>query len=443
MNVLWLTKKALVESSTDECNEWGFTFMPLVANDSKQKTAMLGLLQGIPNYPQHVMCNYGSLNTNLADLLRTRWDAICVDEVHNLKGGANAKPTQTWTNLKKLIEASPNAFPIFLSGSIVNNKPEELWAYLHLFNPTLFPSLREFSQVFTFGNGVLNINKLIEAVAPNMIRRTMKEAGEQMREKHFKYHKLELEGELKEIYKQLSDNMFLRLEAMGDKPLTIANMLMFSHYTRNVLIAPGRLKYNYYPVDPYSGEVGEPQQREAYFKQPYVKLNYAFELGCEIMDEGQNVIIYTAQYNIPIEYLAEQFKAIGKKVLIIKGETKDVRVVEREFQQAEGNCVLLCNLMSGAEGLNLQTSDKWPGGAQQAIFLDRWWNPERNRQGENRVWRPGNMYPATIHILEVKGTIDLVVRDIEERKVRMRNQIVDAESLRAGDWAALLKDYLK
>lgn len=441
MNVLFLTKKSLTEETTSECAQWGFTFIPLVGT-TDQRDATLKLISSIPNYPAHVAANYEYLN-NSEVVHEIKWDAVCVDEVHRLKGGANPKPTLMWQNLKKLIENNENCFPIFLSGSIVNNKPEELWAYLHLFNPDLFPSVRDFQRIFMNGTSI-NVNKLVAAVAPNMLRRTKKEVGIQLPHKSHKTHKIELSGQLREIYKMLTEQMVLQLKSMGDKPLNMMNFLQVCYYTRAALLAPGLLKYNHYPVDPFTGEVGEPTREEVTFSQPYSKLNYAFELGCEILDEGENVVFFTASFNKPIEYLGDLFKEIGKNVMVIHGDTKNVRVQAEAFRQAEqGTTVLLVNMQSGAEGLNLQASEAWPGGASQAIFLDRWWNPERNRQSEDRLWRIGTAHPVVIHYLECPGTIDAVMKAICEDKIAMREGITENAALRPAEWINILTEYLK
>src|SRR3546814_7024934 len=45
--------------------------------------------------------------------------------------------------------AQKAGFQIYLSGTPMQNAPEEMWSYLHMFDPEMFPNVRDFQHRFT------------------------------------------------------------------------------------------------------------------------------------------------------------------------------------------------------------------------------------------------------------------------------------------------------
>lgn len=448
-NGLWLTKKALVKSTAAECKRWGLSLLPLTGQ-GPQKGAMLQFAQSLPAV--NIITNYETLNTNTDDIMAIKWDFVVIDEVHRLKGGANAYPTNIWKNTKELLEQQPDAFPIFLTGSPIQNKMSEVWAYLHLFDPIRFPTKRKFEQMFDMNWGA-DRQKLLSALAPNMIRRRKDEVGIQLPPKNYQRHEIEMpEGsEFKQRYKELSDKMFAEFP---EGNISVANMLAHLHYLRTIALAPGKIKVREQEIDPETLTIVDKfVTKDLTFKPSYPKLDYCFELVCELLEDEEaeakandtvpgGVVIWSASFNAPINYLKELFSNVGYKVGVIKGDTPNAGEVERQFQQGEIQ-ILICNLKSAAEGFNFQRSDKWPGGASHAIFLDYWFNPALNEQAEDRIWRTGTRMPVTIHSLILEDSVDQFIEALVDSKKAMAGQIMEDSALRPGsDWKGMLKKYL-
>lgn len=453
-NFLWLTKKTLVESSTRETAKWGMQFFPVIGS-TEEKLASINLVKSLP-LPKNLMLNYESLNSDKVrdELESIPFAALVIDEVHKLKGGAASKPSQIWKNAKHLVRhqvEKNGCYPIFLSGSIVNNSMDELWAYLHLFDPETFKSLSDFQRVFNYrvwkeGLGYTP-QRLLDVLAPNMIRRRKDEVGIELPPKNFlepESIELDKSTDLYKIHKQLSEDLFLDIEGMDeDAPLSITNLLAKLHYLRAVLLAPGRLKYNYYPVDPYTGERSVvPVQKILTFAKPYPKLEAVADTVFELYMSGESSVVFSAQYNVPLEYLKTRLAEMGltDEVAVIKGGSP-VSEIERKFQQNEYK-ILLCNLKAAAEGLNLHRCDEWPGGASHVLFLDRWYNPELNRQGEDRTYRIGTNKPVFIHKFFVKDSVDLFIDALEQSKIEDAKSFTESSALRVGEWRSMLHKYL-
>ena len=92
-----------------------------------------------------VLTNYETIR-NTAAAQNIHWDFVIMDEVHKLKGGANATgPTAIWEAIKDL----SMGFQMMLTGTPLVNSIEEIWSYLHLFDPLAFPDSSRFARQFS------------------------------------------------------------------------------------------------------------------------------------------------------------------------------------------------------------------------------------------------------------------------------------------------------
>ena len=451
INILWLTKSSLVDTTAKEATKWGMLLIP-INGTSPEKLAQMKLFASLPGNTLHVVTNYETVNNKecFEFLKTTPFKAIIIDEVHKLKGGANATPTLIWRNCKALCEhhkTNNGAYPVFLSGSILNNKPEELWSYLNIFNPDQFKNLRDFQKLFenqTLMEGLgLAPEKLLKMLAPSMIRRRKDEVARELPDKTIldpTMLQLDPKSDLYKIHRLLADDLLSEMDALpDDKTITTTSILAKLTYLRGILLAPGYLKWNYYPIDEYGERSQIPEVRHLNFDPPYTKLESLIEQIDDLVFEGERCVVFST-FNKPLEYLNEFYSSLGIRSAVLKGGS-DYGELQRQFQQGELE-VLLINSQSGSEGLNLHRSNEWKGGASQVVFADRWWNPERNRQGEDRCYRIGTLKPVFVRKTYVEGSVDLLIRDIEENKALVNAGITESTVFRAGTWKEKLHEYL-
>jgi len=107
-SIIWFTKTSLVkETSPESSMKWGFNMIP-VFGTSEEKCNMIRVMLSVPDMPPCFAINYEAVNNKavLDELNKVPggWDFMVIDEVHKLRGGANYRPTQMWTNTKKFKE---------------------------------------------------------------------------------------------------------------------------------------------------------------------------------------------------------------------------------------------------------------------------------------------------------------------------------------------------
>jgi SNF2 family DNA or RNA helicase len=164
----------------------------------------------------------------------------------------------------------------------------------------------------------------------------------------------------------------------------------------------------------------------------------------ELTEVGEQVVVFSSQYNGPLrEIMMRCTDILEIPAGMIAGATKDVDDLCEKFRQGEIK-VLCINAKSGGEGLNLQKSESWPGGASHVVMLDKWWNPKFNEQAIARVYRTGQTDVVTIHELFATNTVDAYIEQILDDKTMMIDSIMEVKEMRKGkkDWKESLKDVI-
>jgi SNF2 family DNA or RNA helicase len=426
MRTIWVTKKSLIKSTVRELKAWHeeLNIMPL-ANipDKATRNFFIKLAYDSGSI---LVVNYEALSTTPELIEDYTWDMVFMDEVHKLKGGANYTPTKVWTAARDLVHKSRAAggFYIPLSGSPISNHPKEMWAYLHLFDPVRFPTVGKFERMYCswYGQGfAVQPDLLIKAMKSQVIRRRKDEVSIQLPELTYDYRNPEHTEAQAKVYAQMRDEFFIWLDDQGeDAPLTATVIIAQLNRLRQINLWPDALTHK--PTG--SGKIDE-----------------TMDLIMELCETDEQVVVFSSQFNDPLYEVKSRVTNLGWSCAIIEGASKDVDDICEDFRQGKIN-VLCVNMKSGGEGLNLQKSDRWPGGAAHAIFLDLWWNPSVNEQAEARIYRKGANVPVTMHIMQCEGTVDMFIQAKLDMKTEMITGVMESASLRKGDWKKQLEDLI-
>ena len=102
------------------------------------------------------------------------------------------------------------------------------------------------------------------------------------------------------------------------------------------------------------------------------------------------------------------------------GKEERMRLVE---QFNSGNIpVFLISLKAGGTGLNLT-------GADVVIHYDPWWNTAAQNQATDRAHRIGQKNVVTVYKLVSQGTIEEKIIDIQEKKKKLAEQVLEGEGM--------------
>lgn len=455
--VLWLTSLTLIGDTCRELSSLGCTVIPVA-----DKSSVFFNVPFPKDRPIIFVTNYEVIKRD-PGLWGTynggnfpKFVAVIIDEVTKLKGGANARPTQIWMETKDLLHnAHPEAYRLFLSGTPAVNKPDEIWAYLHLFDPDRFDSYGRFKQVFCKYNNkgelVFSTERLLELLGGMVIRQTVENLGLEgvpsLRDPNW-YNEVIDEVTIdpdssvgqaylsmaKEAMAELSNEDFLTPNMVLEQILRL----------RQLLLAGGSFTYNkfFHSRQPDGSVVRDKISRTVKLDGPYPKLDRAQELIAQYQAEGEQVVVFSC-FNEPLENLVNHMsiscnacptcaadtnkcpnKIMPYRFGLLTGKTSQAQRQQMVHDFQQGNLdVILINKIAGAEGLNLQKCDLWPGGSRVMIHLDTWWNPAKEEQANGRCVRMNTNQPVVSHYITAKNSVDGYMRSILEQKAQDIGQL--------------------
>ncbi len=433
--ILWLTKKSIVQTggTFNEAKRWfpELKIFPVTGTISAGDIIFEIAAEG----GICVLTNYETVKKFGSDV---HWDFLVMDEVHKLKGGANANgPTAIWEAIKKLSVG----FQMMLTGTPLVNRVEEIWSYLHLFDAQAFPDAKAFSRQFSAFKDLsgqlqftLQSEKLLKDILKGrLIRRTATEVGLQLPPVQWIEKILPHNEEQGKIYAQMRDRFFIWLDKQ-EKGLSAASIIAQLTRLRQINVLPVA---DFRITDPETGEV-EITRLDCHDSS---KIDEALDIIVATNDQ----VIVGCNFNEPLEELALRCQVEGLRPEIINSNySKEMASYETGFQAKEID-VLLLNLAM-AEGLNLHKDKaKWPGGARAVIFLDKWWNNARNDQFYKRAVRPGESAgePVFIYDLKCEDSVDFFVQDLCDQKASQFEALTESTELRPPEeWKKYLKGLL-
>lgn len=166
------------------------------------------------------------------------------------------------------------------------------------------------------------------------------------------------------------------------------------------------------------------------------KLRKAFELLREVQSRGEKALVFS-QFTTFLDVVEEalQLHIPALRFCRLDGSTiveERQRLVDG-FNQTEECTAFLLSTKAGGQGLNLTA-------ARTVILLDQDWNPQNDRQAEDRVHRLGQTQEVTVYRLCCLGTVEESILKCCQRKL-------DLDSAFGGNsevlQAAILRDSLE
>lgn len=366
------------------------------------------------------------------------WDAIIVDEAHNVKSSKTAR----WKSLIGLRDADSKR-RIELTGSPIGNSPTDLWSQLEF----LEEGASGFAYVKTFkefhgewaGNskdhhgveklvGVKNIPFLQERLAKLSFSVSKEEAGLNLPDKVYSQREVYMTKRQSELYKELETQLAVEIEdkLTGEvvDSVTISNVLTM--LLRLAQVTSGFITYDAQFDD--DGEVVTPKRIVHFDENP--KYGELLELLQDQRDPNAKTIIW-CQFVENITGISDMLTAEGIPNVTYYGAIKDDARDEAvdAFNRNDEVKVFIGNPQTAGEGLNLLGYE--PGENEGDTFCDMevffsngWSNILRN-QAEDRAHRRGTKMPVEIVDLVVPDTIDEEILDRLLMKKEMATTITD------------------
>jgi SNF2 family DNA or RNA helicase len=358
-----------------------------------KRAAALDDVQHILN-PTLYITTYESMKQDQYAIERANFESVVFDEGHRLKGRRTEVALCANSVVKK------PAHLIIVTGTPVLNHAAELWQYLHMIAPRVYPAFWRWAEehyvievkyfrdnrfptriIHDFREGHEEIVR--NQIAPFFIQRDIAELFPNAPWIEEPEH-IELPVELSTGERKLFDNLVeFKWGILGGREITTKNSLDLT--TRLTQISS-----DWGTIVP-DAELG-------------TKAHATVEQCMNLLERDEPVLIF-AKYKATVNRIQRALQAKHVHALAYHG---DLDAADRDatvtmFKQGHLKVIVgtLDSLSEGVDGLQELCSN--------IIMVDRWWTPAKNEQAIGRLRRSGQLRKVTVYHIFAVDTIDQTI----------------------------------
>jgi hypothetical protein len=351
------------------------------------------LPDGLGEADLHVI-NYNQLRGVGEKLLRTRWQAVILDEGQYIKN-----PNSQTAQIARSLRAEHR---LVLTGTPIENRLLDLWSLMAFAMPGILGNRTQFGRLYEPKGDPLARRRLSARVRPFLLRRTKAQVADDLPERMEEDLFCEMEGDQQTLYRaELKRAQQLLLGIKTQKELASQQF----HFLVSLL----RLRQI----------CCHPRLCQPDSKGPSAKVEALLEQLEPIMEEGQKVLVFS-QFVEMLNLIRPLVEAKGWPVFYLAGDTENRGELVRKFQGTEGPAVFLISLKAGGFGLNLTA-------ASYVVLFDPWWNPAVENQAIDRTHRIGQTNKVMAYRLLIKGSIEEKIRELQKQKKALAEDVLGEE----------------
>lgn len=328
------------------------------------------------------------------ELFDIDWDIIIADEAHALKSWKAAR-TKAMHKLK-------TRRWFLLTGTPMENRPDELWSLLKLAIPETQSYWKWVQRFCLFGGygghqvvGVKKKDELRAYLEEVMLRRLKRDCLDLPEKQHIQVL-CELSDYQKDLYKEVVQDLRLTLPENPD-PMEVETGLKRSLRLRQICSTPSNLE----GLDDDSG-----------------KLDVVVEEARNYLSNGHKIVVFT-EFRGTLAALMNRFEKAGIDQYVVHGgiELTDRAFAQDAFTSHPRPCVFLATRQSCGIGLTLTAADV-------LFFVDKPFGPGKVQQAEDRIHRIGAKDSVTIVDFICAGTYEEQIEKSTERKGEAIDELI-------------------
>jgi len=357
---------------------------------------------------------------------RIRFLHVIADEAHLIK---NRKAKRT-LSLKKIACDWKTA----LTGTPADNRPDDVWSILNWLDKSKYSAYWQFySKYIEYENeetyvpgkgligyrrmvGVKNTDKLHSEIAPIYIRRTLQEINPDMptKKRLDPPVTVDLTPAMRKKYDQMSTIAMTEI-GWGDSDFdyTLLAPARIAVLTRLQQMALATLAVD---VEDWAFADPNSDMPRVVLTTPSPKLDALMSMIT--VQETESFVVFT-QFKGMADLVESACKKAGIGVSKITGDTPGVeerRIAVEQFQSGQ-NRIFVGTIAAAGRTITLTRS-------HIACFLDRSWNPSKNAQAEDRIWRRNQTENCLIIDFVSRDTVDTERIGKIEEKAAWNNEMV-------------------
>ncbi|XVE74600.1 hypothetical protein DITRI_Ditri12bG0030300 [Diplodiscus trichospermus] len=395
-------------------------------------------------------------------LKRWHWSCVLMDEAHALKD----KNSYRWKNLMSVARNANQR--LMLTGTPLQNDLHELWSLLEFMMPDLFATEDVDLKKLLNAEDRELIGRMKSILGPFILRRLKSDVMQQLVPKIQRVEYVLMEKKQEHAYREaieeyrtisrarlakLSEsdlsntvgilprrqisNYFVQFRKIANHPLLVRRI-----YNDEDVVRFAKRLHSMGVYECTLDRVIEELKNYSDFSVHRLLLHYGITGGkgtlsdehvmlsakCQALAEllpslkrsGHRVLIFS-QWTSMLDILEWTLDVIGVTYRRLDGSTQvtDRQTIVDDFNNDTSIFACLLSTRAGGQGLNLT-------GADTVVIHDMDFNPQIDRQAEDRCHRIGQTKPVTVYRLVTKGTVDENVYEIAKRKLTLDAAVLES-----------------
>lgn len=367
----------------------------ITGSATERKELILGTKEG-----QVLITSYDLLKRDAEIYQDMVFSVQVIDEAQYIKNAG----TQAAKGVKKIT----SAFKLALTGTPIENRLSELWSIFDYLMPGFLYTYQKFKEEIetpvVTNKDANKMEMLQRMIRPFILRRlkgdVLKDLPEKLEENVF----AKLEGEQLSLYDAHVQQMKQMLDKKTEAEFRSNKMQILAELTklRQLCCDPALL------FEDYKGESA--------------KTDMCMELIENAVNGGHKVLLFS-QFTSMLDNLTVRLKKAGIEYYMLTGAVnKEKRMQMVESFNTDDVPVFCISLKAGGTGLNLTAADI-------VIHYDPWWNVAVQNQATDRAHRIGQKNVVTVYKLVTQGTIEEKIIEIQEKKKKLAEQVLEGEGM--------------
>lgn len=319
------------------------------------------------------LTTYEGMRINSLHFCTVDWAIVALDEAQKIKN-----PSALVTHVSKGIKAD---FKVAMTGTPVENVLLDLWTIIDFCVPGLLGSAKGFNRGIQ--SGELKTQEIREKISPIFIRRLKSDVAKNLPKKNEIVIKEEMPAKQLDFYNQVINQLTLLKEK---NQLTKTLLLRSIHELRL--------------ISDHHELTNDELINDSFDFNSSAKINIIERLLKEIKNKEEKVILFTDKRKM--QHLLRKYCEIMFNISpsIINGDVpssaqlnQNVKTRQKlvdDFQGVNGFNIIIMSPLAAGFGLNVV-------GANNVIHYSRHWNPAKENQATDRVYRIGQIKDVNIY----------------------------------------------
>jgi len=343
-----------------------------------------------------VITTYGILRTDAAELNKTEFDCVILDEAQAIKNA-----TSQAAKAARLLRGQHR---VAMSGTPIENHLGELWSIFEFLNPGMLGTTAVFKRLSSGGaDDAEGRGVLARALRPFILRRTKAQVVQDLPEKTEQTLTCTMEPAQRKRYEELRVHYRHALLRKGSAELGGSKIEVLEALLRlrQAACHPGL-------IDPARAD------------EPSAKLDVLLPHLAEVVEEGHKALVFS-QFTSMLALVKSRLDEQGLAYEYLDGRTRNRNERVERFQTDPAVPIFLISLKAGGLGLNLTA-------AEYVYLLDPWWNPAVEAQAIDRSHRIGQTQRVFAYRLICKDTVEQKILELQQRKRDLADAILNADN---------------